>query len=395
MRPFLLIFLTFLFNINILSGQSNPPDENHSGNLYLDLKTISFVRNKEYFNPKVKGLVYLGTMDRPDQIIYEPGYGYIDPNIEGYTLLGNFIQPSIMYFPYQNLSIKVGVHVLNYSGTGKLSQVKPVISTKYRFSDRTSLTLGSLDGFEQHQMFDPLFDSEMMYNQNSENGLEFLSKNNHFFNDTWINWENFIFPGDSTREMLTFGESFKYTSDKFMNMFDINFPFQFSIKHKGGQISNYNQPMETYINMAAGAGINFDIKDGNLGKLGFDYTFFYYYDNSPDKILSFDKGYANWFRLHYNYKILRLETAFWKSHNFYAPNGNLVYSSISGYKGHTILPDRSLLSASVYLTVHPIRNLDLYFGFDYYYDVALDESYNAASLHLGFSELIKLLSFRK
>lgn len=87
--------------------------------------------------------------------------------------------------------------------------------------------------------------------------------------------------------------------------------------------------------------------------------------------------------------------AYWKSHNFYAPNGNLVYSSISGYKGHTLLPDRSLLSASVYLTVHPVKSLELYFGFDYYYDVTLKESYNAASLHLGFSELIKILSLKK
>jgi hypothetical protein len=395
MKPYLLSFLTFLININILSGQSPPPDEDHSGNLYLDLKTISFGRNKEYFNPVARGLVYLGTMDRRDQIIYKPGYGYIDPNIEGYTLLGNFIQPSIEYFPFQKLSIKAGVHILNYSGTGKLSEIKPVISMKYRFSEKTSLTLGSLDGFEHHKMFDPLFDQERMYNQNSENGVEILSENKHFFTDTWVDWEHFIFYGDTTREMLTFGESFKYTSDKLIDLFDINIPFQFSIKHKGGQISYFSQPMETYINFAAGAGANFDINGKSSGKIGFDYIYLYYYDNSPDKILSFDHGHANWLRIHYDYKLLRLEAAWWKSHNFYAPNGNLVYSSISGYKGHTLLPDRSLLSASLYLTAHPWKSLEIYFGFDYYYDVAIDESYNAASLHISFSELIKLLSFKK
>jgi hypothetical protein len=234
-----------------------------------------------------------------------------------------------------------------------------------------------------------------MYSKNSENGLELVTENKHFFNDIWVDWENFIFTGDTTREMLTFGESFRYTSDKVMDLVEFNVPFQLSIKHKGGQISNYSQPMETYINFAGGAGATFDINKGNLGRIGIDYSFFYYYDNSPDKILSFDKGHASWYRINYNYKILKIEVAYWKSHNFYAPNGNLVYSSISGYKGHTLLQDRSLLSGSLYLTVHPVKNLEIFFGFDYYYDLNINESYNAAALHISFSELIKLLSFRK
>jgi hypothetical protein len=394
MRLFIWFTLLLLLFINNLPGQSDATEGNQSGNLYLGLRSISFVKNKEYSNPEVKGLGFLGYMYKPYQLVYSPGYGYIKPNIEGYTLIGNFIEPSLIYFPYSKLSIRVGAQILNYSGAGKLSGIKPVLSTKISFSEKTSLTLGSLEGSEKHRLSDPVFDTERTYSHNSENGIELLTENNHFFNDTWLDWENFIFKGDTDREILTFGESFKYTSDKIQNLFDLNIPVQLLIKHKGGQISNYSEPLETYINIASGMSINFDINKATLGRLGFDYLHFYYYDNSPDRILSFNRGYSNWYKLHYNYKIAWFEVAYWNSHNFYAPNGNLIYSSISGYQDKTILPDRSLLTASMYLTVHPVRSFELFFGLDFYYDLNFKVLYSAAALHLSFNEMTKLFSIK-
>lgn len=395
MRSFLLLFLILLLYNNNLSGQTNLSDENRSGNLFLNLKSISFVRNKEYSNPGPKGLVFLGYMYKPYQLIFYPGYGYLKPNIEGYTLIGNFIQPSILYFPHSKLSIRFGAHILNYSGAGKFSQIKPVVSTTLNFSKNTSLTLGSLEGSEKHRLFDPVFDFERIYINNSENGLELLTENKHFFSDTWLDWENFIFRADTVREVLTFGESFKYTTDKIHNLFDLNIPLQFLIKHKGGQISNYPEHLETYINLATGLSISFDINNGNYGKLGFDYIHFFYYDNSSEQALSFKQGYSNWYRLHYNYRIGWFEIAYWKSHNFYAPNGNLIYSSISGFLDKTILPNRSLLNTSLYLTVYPVKNLELFLGLDFYYDLDAKILYSGAALHLNFKEVIKLLSIKK
>ncbi len=392
-----IIWLSFLFFvfINSLSGQSANVDENQSGNLYLELRSISFVKNKEYSNPTPTGLVYMGTIYTGNQLIYDPGYGFLNPNIEGYTLIGNFIQPAILFFPTSKFSIRIGAHLLNYSGAGKFSQIQPVISSKYRFSDRTSLTLGSLDGCEKHRLFDPVFDQERMYNKNSENGIEFVTNQKHIFSDTWLDWEKFIFKGDTSREILTFGESFKYTTNKIRNLFDLNFPFQFLIKHKGGQISNYSENVETLINVAAGAGINFDVNNGNSGKIGFDYIHLIFYDNSVDQVFSFKQGYSNWYKLHYNYKALMFELAYWKSHNYYTPDGNLIYSSISGYGSRTVLHDRSLFNTSLYLTLYPIKDLELFLGFDFYYDLNAKVLYSAAALHLNFNDVFKLLSFRK
>jgi hypothetical protein len=396
MRYVLWFHLLFLLCINNLSGQTNSTEGKQGGNLYLELRSISFVKNKEYSNPEHQGPVFVGTLFSPDQLVYDPGYGYLNPNIEGYTLIGNFIQPSLLYFPSSKFSVRLGAHVLNYSGAGKFSEIKPVITSKLRFSDRTSLTLGSLDGCEKHRLFDPLFDAERMYSKNSENGIEFLTEQNHIFNDTWLDWENFIFTGDTTREILTFGESFRYSTKKIQDLFELNIPLQFQIKHKGGQISNYSQNVETLINLATGIGINFDIAKGKYGQIGFDYLHFLFYDNSVDQVYSFKQGYSDWYRFHYNYKVIMFELAYWKSHNYYTPNGDLIYSSITGnYKDKAILPDRSLFTSSLYLKVYPLKDLELFLGFDFYYDIDSGILFSAAALHLNYNTIIRLLSFRK
>jgi hypothetical protein len=394
MRSVLWFSLLFLV-IDNLCGQSDTSGVNQSGNLYLELRSISFVKNKEYSNPMNTGLVFMGTMYTDNLLIWDPGFGFVNPNIEGYTLIGNFIEPAILFFPSSKFSVRLGAHLLNYSGAGTFSQIAPVISSKLRFSDRTSLTLGSLDGCEKHRLFDPVFDQERMYSKNHENGIEFMTDQKHIFSDSWLDWENFIFKGDTTREILTFAESFKYTTGKIQKLFDLNIPFQFLIKHKGGQISNYIGNVETLINLAAGAGINFDLNNGNSGKIGFDYIHLLFYDNSSNQVFSFKQGYANWYKLHFTYKALMFELAYWKSHNYYTSDGNLIYSSISGYGGRTVLHDRSLFNTSLYLTLNPIKDLELFLGFDFYYDLNAKVLYSAAALHLNFNEIFKLLSIKK
>jgi len=389
-------FLTILIFQFELTGQTTDKPEKQKGDFYFALKTISFVRNKEYFNPASQGPLFLGTMYQQNRLFWYEGFGYFNPNIEGYTLLGNFLQPSVIYYPYSNLSIRAGVHILNYSGAGKISEIKPIISMKYSFSERTSLTLGTLEGCENRKLFDPIFDFESIYTKNSQNGFEFITDQNHFTSQTWLDWEHFIFAGDNEREVINFGESFKYSTDKILNDFEINVPVQYMIRHRGGQISNYTEKMETFMDLAAGININYDLNKVKKRYIGADLIHFIYYDNTPDApILSFKQGRAEWLRLHYNSKNLLLEMAYFKSHNFYAPLGNLVYSSISGFTGRTLLPDRSLASCTMNLNILKMRYLELFLGVDFYYDMNIKELYNAVALHLKFNEAVKLFSLKK
>jgi hypothetical protein len=332
------------------------------GIVSLSLKNINFIKNNEYFNPV----------------------------IEGYTLIGYFIQPEIVYSPSKKVRLQLGTHLLNYAGANRISQAKLVFSTTYNFSENTYLTLGTLNGVDKHRMLDPHFDNERIYKANLEDGLQFVTENDHIFSDTWINWENFIFKGDTIREIFTFGESFRYISAKISDIFSVEVPVQLQFKHYGGQISNYNEHVETYFNYAAGVRINFDIAGKRLGIAGLEYLYFHYSElqTGVDDLIT--TGYASWFRFHYNYKTIYFGSYYWKGHNFFAPNGNAIYSSVSTVTENLIVPDRAIWTNSLYLTFHPLDYLEIYLGFDAYYDLNLKHMDTALALHLYLNKLIRL-----
>jgi hypothetical protein len=390
-----LSFLTLLFLLlqQVSQAQETNTKESKTGLLALQVRSTSFLRNKEYSNPVLNGLVFMGYMYKSYKIAPYSGVMYFDPNIEGYTLIGNFIEPALLYYPFKNLYLKFGFHLLNYSGTGTMSEIKPVIATKFNFSPGTSLTMGSLEGNEKHQMLDPLFDVERLYTNNSENGIEFETHSYRLFSDTWLDWEHFIFRGDTTQEVLTFGESLNYKAGKIGNLAEISIPLQLLIKHKGGQISNYSQHLETTLNFALGLNADFNTGNDRL-RTGLELLHLLYFDNSSQQILSFGNGYADWLRLKCHYRPFYFEVSYWQSHNFYAPNGNLMYSSISGYENNTILSVRKILGSSGYLKLSPSRQSEINLGFDFYYDLSQKKLFSAMALHLNLSGLIKLAGNR-
>lgn len=366
MKYFFTIFLFLIIIIPMISGQKDSDTLSESGNLYLSLRNINFIRNNEYFNPIV----------------------------EGYTLVGYFIQPAIVYSPCRKVRLQLGTHLLNYAGADKISEAKLVFSTTYNFSENTFLTLGTLGGSDKHKMFDPHFDNERLYNNYAEDGLQFVTSNNHFFNDTWLSWENFIFKGDTTREVFTAGESFKYTLNRISDIFQLEVPVQLEFKHKGGQISNYSEHVETYFNLATGLRINFDLSQKRYGTIGIEYIQFLYNELTQKSENGVMKGNASWTRFHYNFKGIYFGSYYWKSHDFFAPNGNPVYSSVSEVDEDVIIPDREIWTNSLYLIVLPLKYLEIFLGFDTFYSVNFKRMDTSMTLHLSFDKLLKLATIK-
>jgi hypothetical protein len=343
-------------------GQSGEDSGSQYGDLSLRIKSISFVKNNEYFNPV----------------------------IEGYTLLGFFVHPELVYSPSAKVTLSAGTHILKYSGTEKFSQIRPLFSSTLNFSEKTSLTIGSLSGSDKHRLFDPHFDSERLYSAYAEDGFQLTSTNDHIFTDTWLSWENFIFKGDSAREIFTFGESFKYTSSPVGDNLRFEVPVQIQFKHFGGQISNYPEHVETFFNLAIGLRLNFDLAQKRYGQAGIEYLQFINNEFNGESLSGISYGYASWIRLHYTYKVLYVGAAYWNAHNFFAPNGNTIYSSISDYQANVVVPDRRIITNFVYLTLLPESYIELFLGLETYYDTDLKRLDNAIALHLNFDKLIKL-----
>lgn len=366
MRHLFTIIIFLFVHITGIFCQQKGDTLSEPGKVYLSLKNINFVKNNEYFNPI----------------------------IEGYTLIGYFIQPAIVYSPSRKVKLQLGTHLLNYAGANKISQVKLVFSTTYNFSDNTFLTLGTLNGSDKHRMLDPHFDKERLYNLYAEDGFQFVTGNDHLFSDTWLSWENSIFIGDTTREVFTSGESFKYTSGKIADIFNVEVPVQLQFKHYGGQISNYHQPAETFFNLATGVRINFDLAGKRMGIAGIEYLQFINNELTKTGAAGVTRGYASWVRFHYNYKAIYFGSYYWKSHNFYAPNGNAIYSSVSAREKDFVIPDRTIWTNSLYLTVHPLDYLEIYLGFDAYYDLNLKHLDYALALHMNLEKLLRLATLK-
>jgi hypothetical protein len=366
MRYFATIFIS-LFISSLLNGQDKNESGTAPGDLALRIKSISFVKNNEYFSPV----------------------------IEGYTLLGYFFQPVLLYSPSEKLTLSLGAHFLSYSGTGRFKAIRPVFSTRYRISERSRLILGTLSGSDCHKLFDPHFNSERLYNEYIEDGIQYIYKDGSFFSDTWISWENFIFKGDYAREIFTAGESFRYTSPTFGGAFQVEIPVQIQLKHFGGQISNYPERVETYFNLAAGLKINYDPEGRFPGKTALEYLFFKNNEFTGTNETGISGGNASWLRLHYYYKWLYAGLAYWKSDNFYAPNGNFIYSSLSDYNINTLIPSRSILTNTISINLSPESFLGIFVGLDLYYDTDRNRIDNSIALHLNFNKLIRLATLKQ
>jgi hypothetical protein len=367
MRKTLVFFFIICITVNNIGGQTPVETKPQTGDLSLRIKSMNFIENNEFFNPIV----------------------------EGYTLLGFFFQPELVYTPAKKVTLRAGMHILKYYGTEKFSQIRPVFSTTLFFSEKTSLTLGTLSGSDKHHFFDPHFYTERFYNEYVEDGFQLTHINDHIFTDTWISWENYILKGDSTREQFTFGESFRYTSSPIANFIRLEVPVQLQLKHRGGQISDYPQQMQSFINIAGGLRVNFDLAEKKYGQLGIEYLQFANKSLEGDTTTGVIRGNASWIRLLYSYKAFRFETGYWRAHDFYAPNGNPIYGSVSDYQPDLVIHDRRIFKNSLSFKFLPVSSLELYFGVDLYYDIDLNRLDQAYTLHLNFDKLINLASSRQ
>jgi len=380
-RSLTITFLILLFTCLNISGQAGEEVETQSGDLSLRIKNINFVKDNEYFN----------------NIGSETGLpGFDDKSLwnEGYTLVGFIFQPELVYTLSSNISFRAGIHLLKYSGLKKFSQVKPVISTTLRLLEHTSLTVGSLSGSDRHQHFDPLFNSERLYTDYAEDGFQIITSTDHIFNDNWLSWENFIVKGDTIREIFTVGESFKYTSSPVADFLQFEIPVQFQFKHFGGQISNYPENVDTYFNFTTGLRVNIDLAQKKYGQAGFEYLQFFNSEFPTKPVSGITQGYASWYRFHYTYKPIQFGFYYWKSHNYFAPNGNPMYGSVIDTKSTYVIPDRKIITNSIFLTLLPEDYLELLLGVETYYDVYQERMDVSITLHLNLDKLIRLATLK-
>jgi hypothetical protein len=306
-------------------------DTTHANNLYFRIENNNFFKNDEYFGDY----------------------------IEGYTLLGADIEPTMVYYAGNKARFKVGVHMRKYSGIDSFSTVLPIISMHARLSRHVDLIMGSLRGNVQHRMPEQIYDPERIYSRPVENGVQFLVNTKRLWADMWIDWDQTILSGDSKPEMFTFGLSGRYNWTNPESSWQLVTPFALLARHKGGQISNFEERMQTLSNSSVGFELKKEWKDRWFQSFMLKSDLLSFRDMRNAAGLPFQHGHGLYVGVGAEAHKFQLATGYFRGENFYSANGSPLFNSISSFKKDVYNKYRNIIMSR--LAFHHSVSSDLNF----------------------------------
>lgn len=333
-------------------------------NLYLDFQNANFVKDNEYFNDIV----------------------------EGYTLIGFWIEPRAIYAISEKSSISIGTNILKFSGKDGFYNIKPVFAFRQALSENVKLVLGSLDFNENHKMPSPILDPERFYFSYTENGAQFLLNSKSFESDIWVSWDNFIWYDDSVQEKITAGVSGKYALLK-SDEFSINIPIYSIITHLGGQINRPKKPIETLVNFGSGLSIEYNDIGGFVRKMTFNPYFFIYKKNSSFASRPYNNGWAIYPYATLDFKKSLINIGWWYSNKFISPRGEAMYQTISTVASGYIIKNSSIITAKAAYSNNFDNDVSVTIGCESYFIPRLnllDYNFSVSLIYRGNWRLFKL-----
>jgi hypothetical protein len=351
--------IIFVITVIFLSGFSkaqylnhflseNDSSENQMSKLVFSFKNVNFFKNNEFFNN-----------------FYE-----------GYTLIGYFAEPEIIWHPVDKIAISGGTHFQKYSGIKGFSEICPVFSFAYSPFAGAEIRFGTLDNNGNHELEDQIYFSEKFLTDNQENGFQLKYKTKRLKIDTWLNWESFIFHGSDYPERLTFGTSDNLKINSNAHKFRLSADLQAIITHRGGQINVDKQPILSMANFLLGLNCDFNINNFNI-RAKEEYLPFV--DISPSKNLPYLSGYAFISGFDFLYKGFELDLNHRYGKYFISSRGDPLYMSIStdipGYKE----PNRVFVVGNLFYKKEVYPGVKLGLGCDGFYDLynkVLDYTYS-------------------
>lgn len=283
---------------------------------------------------------------------------------KGYTLPGYWMAPAISYQPLANLRVEAGVYMLHYWGARKYPNINysglpgtsddnqsgfhcvPIFNATLRLCPGLNIIIGSLRGKSDHDLAEPLYNEELNYTADPEAGVQVVWDTRPFKIDTWINWESFIFNDDDEQEKFTYGATLLVRPSRQTARTQWYIPFQALFQHRGGEINTEaaDRQVRTWLNAAAGAGINVPLRTKLPVSLNFEATAVYFNQLSGDA-LRFDNGHGFYIKAGTQISGFALSAGYWQCHDFISLLGNPHYGAVSLYDETLTLRNPSMITA--------------------------------------------------
>ena len=257
-------------------------------------------------------------------------------------MLGIYFEPTLEYHPDAKTTIRAGAHLLKYHGEDQFERKVPVLTLQYDATDHFSLIFGTINGTVNHSLIEPLQDFENYLVNNYENGLELLWNYRQFRSDVWLNWEQFLKPGDPFQEHFTAGSNSTFMLFE-SRLFTITAPFSTVFRHMGGETDATNLPAITQLNLVQGLRLNWTLTNSFVKSVALAQNYVEYLEIHADPELRIPYGNGSYSRFLLDTKIGSFEVGYWKAHNFISPHGMPIFQSVSQDDPLFLQPDRQML----------------------------------------------------
>ena len=316
---------------------------------------------------------------------------YFSPLEVGYTWIGLQLQPELSYQVSQHFLIHGGVYLLKYSGREETSDVRPVFSVTYKFNPAVSLVMGTLYGSLHHRLPLPLYQYDRSMYDYPEEGVQTLVHTSWLEGDYWLQWRNFILPGDPHQEELVFGTSSRFRISPEDKEWRFTLPVYTLINHRGGQINNTATSVHTFGNLAAGVEVNKGLSGKFFQDLMLQMVVYNYFDQSHTTLFYFSSGFALQPEVEVSGKSLSLRGGYWYGHNFYSRLGEPLFASVSDETNATGYPNRNLLTLKVQFQKNFEKGLNIFLYGNGFYDLGLGRFDYNVGLQLLFNMDFRLI----
>ena len=259
---------------------------------------------------------------------------YTSEFMRGYTLPGLWLQPKVVYYPLKNLKVELGLHALIYSGANKYpsmayrdiaywkgnqyqkgAHLLPYFRAQVTLS-KVNLVIGNLYGRATHRLIEPQYNPEITMTADPEMGFQFLFDSRSFHLDVWVNWESYIFQGDTHQEAFTVGLSSQIDWTPRDASFHVYSPVQGTIQHRGGeQDTIYTNSVQTLTNGAVGAGITWNAGRRVLRRLNVEADVLGYYQQMGE-LWRYNNGWAFYTALSADLRDVRVRAGYFRADDF-------------------------------------------------------------------------------
>lgn len=297
---------------------------------------------------------------------------YFGEYVEGYTLPGYSIRPTLLYKIAHNVSLEAGAELLQYGGTDSYDRVVPYLVAQWQVNNMVRLSMGCIEGAGRSGLSEAIYDPEHQLNMLPETGAQVDVDGENLDFRLWMNWQQFIKRNDTIPEKFMAGIALDYNPISTNSSWDVSLPLRLTVSHIGGQISNYPERMQSLANGSLSVKVGRKYTSSFVKRVGLDLTGLFFYTMSGSDVRPFADGWGLYPKVELQTDIFDFSVGYYTAQNYFALHGNPLFMSLSNFQEY-YSKERSMLTFEGHINHQIHRHVRFTLGAKGYFDTDASE----------------------